>query len=761
MGLPLGLRRLLRSSNEQGSILLITIVSVAVVALLGLAVYDLALIEAQFSAASVIDYRAYEIAQAGIERGIRELRNLYMSKAPGQETFVAGSTTCAPTPCDTAQFHTANLANTTVPSQIVAGGPFAGAVDPGGAYTLEVKYLTVAEANNSIDAVGLTYPSGLQCFPDNVFSTWCANLAFLRSTGTATDASGNTRTRTIQTLVRASSTSPWAGGIVAGNGNPAVSGQALIAGSVHILGGVTAGPAMDISGGGNAGMVNSWFPLASASGYSQAEAGNESLLRLTPKQLICPPSTNCAGGANRVESLAAEIKIFGNTVNQMVSVGGGTSLGLSGSTVSYGSPARNGKGPLDGVYIAGGCVLPCSGGAPQPFSGGAAVIVDRGNLTKPYPNNPPSGPLLTPSNAWPVLDDVVTMSNNVAATNYPQFYSGWFNPNVSGGANTASWSGSTLVNPANCTGTPEQIDECGRNVGIPYTLGVLFNKLTANTPSFRHSFIFTDRLGIQRPAEICWKRDTIGTNPIVNPTPPNVATQGLNPPTLPNTLEFGIPTCATPSGPGNATAPFIPVMFWYGSPWGIDYLGGPHVDINFRGWGLMVTNATGFIDENFVPYCSNPGASPPCGPAYPSAGWQGGNKFPENHLFATMTTNSVMLATLQNDVRRIFGYFWAMGGIGVRRDVNVVGILRGSNVCFRNSSGCGGIGGGGNIPGFFQAGFLDHRKIPNELAAPWEVPGQLSGGRWQVASVPQFWIECRRGPTDTLPPTPSGICGYQ
>ena len=57
------LRRLLRSSsNERGSILLIAIVSVAVVSLLGLAVYDLALIESNFSAASVIDYRAYEIA---------------------------------------------------------------------------------------------------------------------------------------------------------------------------------------------------------------------------------------------------------------------------------------------------------------------------------------------------------------------------------------------------------------------------------------------------------------------------------------------------------------------------------------------------------------------------------------------------------------------------------------------------------------------------------------------------------------------------
>jgi len=742
-------RRVLESSDEQGSVLLLTIVSVAVVALLGLAVYDLAMIEAKFSAASVIDYRAYEIAQAGIERGIRELRNLYVSYAPGQETFVAGSTTCAPTPCDTSQFHTMNVTNTTIPSQAISSGAYTGGADPGGTFTLEVKYLTIAEANNSVAAVGLAYPAGLQCFPDSVFPNWCANLAFLRSTGTATDGISNTRTRTIQTLVRAASTSPWARGIVAGNGSPAVSGDVLIAGSVDILGGAAANPAMDLGGGSSGGMVNTWFPLAAASGYSQSEPGNDSLLRLTPRQLICPPSTNCAGGANLVESLGASVRIFGNIANQMVNVVSGTTLGRSGATASFGNPARNGKGPLDGVYIADGCDLPCIGGPPQPFNGSASVTVDRGNLTRPYPNNPPLGPLLSPTSAWPVLDDVVTISDNVVGTNYAQYYTGWFNPNVSGGTNTASWTAATTVNRANCGGTIAQMDECGGSGGVAYTLGFLFNKLSVNTPSFRHSFSFTDRRGIQRTAEVCWKRDTIGFN------------QGANPPALPNTLEFGIPTCATPSGPGNATAPTIPVMFWYGNAWGIDYAGGPHVDINFRGWALMLSNTAVTIDENFLPYCSNTGATPPCGPAFPSPGWQGGNKFPENHLFAVMTTGDVMLATLQTDVKHIFGFYWAMGNIGVRRDVNVIGMLRGSNVCFRNSTGCGGMAGGGNVPGFFQASFLDQRKIPNELPAPYEVPGQLSGGRWQVSSVPGFWIECRRGPTDALPPTPSGICGYQ
>mgnify|MGYP003694091749 CR=1 FL=1 len=146
-------------------------------------------------------------------------------------------------------------------AQTIAAGPFAGAVDAGGTYTLEIKYLTIAEANNPIDAVGLTYPSGLQCFPDAIHSTWCANLAFLRSTGTATDGGGHTRTRTLQTLVRASSTSPWAG-IIAGSGAPAVSGEVLIGGSVHILGVPLANPALNIRGGSNAGMVNNWFPLS-------------------------------------------------------------------------------------------------------------------------------------------------------------------------------------------------------------------------------------------------------------------------------------------------------------------------------------------------------------------------------------------------------------------------------------------------------------------------------------------------------------------
>jgi len=159
------------------------------------------------------------------------------------------------------------------------------------------------------------------------------------------------------------------------------------------------------------------------------------------------------------------------------------------------------------------------------------------------------------------------------------------------------------------------------------------------------------------------------------------------------------------------------------------------------------------IDAGLQTHCA---AGPPCA----------GEKFPENHLLAIMATSNIDLATINSNVSRIMGYFFASANgsgtakVTVGRDVKVIGMLRGDNVCFSNLSGCSGANTSGSIPGFFQASFLDPRKTPNELPAPYEVPSLLSGGRWQVTSVPQFWIECRRGPADTLPSTPSGICGY-
>src|SRR5215468_10731374 len=104
-------RALLRPAGERGNIVLITLVAVAVITVLGIAVYDLAQIEGQFSQLSLADYRAYEIAQAGIERGVRELRDAWNSKAAGSETWTTAQPNCSTSPCVAAQYRSWTLAN--------------------------------------------------------------------------------------------------------------------------------------------------------------------------------------------------------------------------------------------------------------------------------------------------------------------------------------------------------------------------------------------------------------------------------------------------------------------------------------------------------------------------------------------------------------------------------------------------------------------------------------------------------------------------
>jgi hypothetical protein len=107
-------------------------------------------------------------------------------------------------------------------------------------------------------------------------------------------------------------------------------------------------------------------------------------------------------------------------------------------------------------------------------------------------------------------------------------------------------------------------------------------------------------------------------------------------------------------------------------------------------------------------------------------------------------------------------YVFSENRIRAWRQTNIVGSLRGQQICFRNNSasGCGGSGQGAGIPGFYQASFIDSRQIPEELPAS----SGTSGDRWLVNVVPRFWMVCRRSPTDTLltlPTTPTGTCQYQ
>src|SRR3970282_917284 len=102
------LRPLLR--DQRGSALLISLVMIVVITILGLALFELGQIEGQQDGASLGDARAFELAQAGMERAIRELSNRFLAGAYGSESWVddlVNMPTCTPA-CETAVYRPMN-----------------------------------------------------------------------------------------------------------------------------------------------------------------------------------------------------------------------------------------------------------------------------------------------------------------------------------------------------------------------------------------------------------------------------------------------------------------------------------------------------------------------------------------------------------------------------------------------------------------------------------------------------------------------------
>ncbi len=73
--------------DERGSVILMSIVLVFVMTLLGLALFDLAAIENRMSLSTQADMRAFEVAQAGLERALRELQDGFVADAAGAESW--------------------------------------------------------------------------------------------------------------------------------------------------------------------------------------------------------------------------------------------------------------------------------------------------------------------------------------------------------------------------------------------------------------------------------------------------------------------------------------------------------------------------------------------------------------------------------------------------------------------------------------------------------------------------------------------------
>jgi Tfp pilus assembly protein PilX len=735
--------------NDRGSVIVIALVLILAMTILGLALFDLAQIEGQLASNSQADARALYVAQAGLERGIRELRLGFLADAYLSASWADATNgpTCTPLACDATQYRLMNIASTTVPAT---------GTDPGGTYTLEMKLVTRGEANNPISqGAGYTYPYGQDCIVSpidyNNAAALCHNLVFLRSTGTANGPPGFNATTMIQTLVKAAPTSPFAAALTAfgtiAAPAPAIDGRFRVAGTVQALGTGTSNPVIHFNGGAGDGMRNNYWIL------DQSAIGRYELDRILRRQLVCPPQTDCTGGANLVESLGAELRIYGNTTTTQMRFAASTDAGTNVNPGPYGQAGnqRRGKGRIDGAYVTDGCPLPCTSGA-FVFGAGAQIWVDYNNYTKPYPDRPPRLPL------WYVAGPSIPVLNNPSSINgtaYASYSTDFMQARGAPLANGQRVNGG--VCPNNNAGTGW---EC--SAGLPLaTAPILWQLFNPNdygyggsftggtpdpnaTPPFRHSFTFTDKTGAVRNAEICWRRTTMINDPAnrdAGVSGPNLPSQAV-PAQRPLTLEFGIPDCTAPNPPTDPILIYFPNRIAFSR-----HDATPRI-YTYRGSAIiMQTNDSLQLEESLVSYCTRSTTAPGIECA-------AGERFAEDHLMVFLTFGLVDFGMVNPSVNTVMAYVWTDQYMSIQRDTDIIGSLRANHLCFQGASAAPcSTGGAGPDPYVFQATAWDLRRIPEELPG-----GGASGDRWRVDSVPRFWMVCRPGAVSS---TPTANCGYQ
>ena len=699
------LRRLAR--DQRGSVLLMSIVLVFVMTLLGLALFDLGAIENRMSLATQADLRAFEVAQAGIERALRELQDGFIADAAGAKSWADNDGVRAPicTPsCVTTEYRPMTLANTSFPG--------------GGSYAVEILLVTRAQANATSP-----YPIGLNCFRNA--ADVCTNIVFVRSTGTVTDSTsggatspapaGYTARKTLQVLARAYAPSVLANGLVAGtpSGQQPVNGNVLIAGSAHVLGSpVGALPAINWSGTG-VGFVNNLSTLAPAAPTPDAEI----LRRLPAQQAVCAPTATPCGSPN-VYSLGSDVQIARPTALAAITLTGGAAIGGAAgaayATGGSGPGSLAGKGPLDAIFVADGCQNGACTDSYAVTSPSQLPIVDMGAIGRAYPENPVAPfPLLTGAN--PVTIGAGTYASmqtyfSTRAANLTADLTAAGRPGHSGGlfANTANWN-------------------------------------TASPPSGGN---FTNKNGAARRGRICWNRTTgvltfgiTGTGTTANPC--NTPATAADPLLVYNTSANGWRITRTAFA-GRASTQCAGTT-----------------QICYNG-AAVIYNVNSVILEEAVTSVCLTGSNPTCtGEKFPTNDLLA--LLTPGNVTVSVTTTSVQRVMAMLYAGTDFIARSAPGGTITR----IVGGVAASRFCFGGGGTC--PGGASNHVEILQAPLNgaspnlspvgDARALPEEILALAPSANAQAPKHWRVQSVPRLWLECR--PTSgALPTTPTGVCSY-
>jgi hypothetical protein len=679
--------------NERGSVLLISIVLVVVMTLLGLALFDLAAIENTMSLANQSDAQAFEIAQAGVERALERLRRTFETEAvtPGPDLVPswrdgdgAASAAICTGGCDTTINSTVrafrSASSTYLPNTSFGGG----------SYVVSFRLLTRREARG---AETFAWPNFAQTCGVPNDDDLCTDLIWVRSTGTLTGGPpGYPAVRTVQVLAKATTSSGLFTAITAGSQTQAISGNVNIAGSINVIETpASATQAWQFKGGAD--QQNNWSGLP-----------NSITDRLKPLALVCPPGRDCTGGTGFVESLGAVLSIQRPLDKRAVDINSGSAnVGTSGDSGTYGSgtafnPFRKGKGPIDGVYIADGCVMPCTQngsyvpgdpGSIGSFTGNTdRVWVDDNNITRPYPS--------ASITAYPQLTDPAAI-NGVSYAHYA----------CPAGSSCAGITGGTLEFFVSHARDPVLLTDWTASLAGNIGSG---GGLTPTTPLFTITRTFTNRAGVITVGQICWKR--LGT-PV---------------------LEFGSPLCTTYTSAQN------PLLIYTTGTFRIDG------DIQYSGAAIFLVapaSASGVVlNNNITTACVTVGGDP-CGrkfvndPSSPTT----------TDMLAVLTTGAVGNGNVSID--------------GHNGDTIMTSLYAGVPSAFA-SGGLMTISKQLNLVGSIMATAINFVNVPNFFLVPGTAPDLVFGtsSPWRIQMIPGSWRICQPGATPTSPATPTTPCGY-
>jgi hypothetical protein len=698
-------RRHLRATDalrdERGSVILMSIVLIFVMTLLGLALFDLGAIESRMSLASQADLRAFEVAQAGIERALRELQEGFDADAAGSESWADNdgvrAPVCVPS-CVTGAYRPMTLANTSFPG--------------GGSYSVEIMLVTVAEANATSP-----YPIGLNCFRNA--ASLCTNLAFVRSTGTVTDSAaggatspappGYTAQKTLQVLARAYAPSVFANGLVAGTPSALqpVNGNVLISGSAQLLGAPVGGlPAIDWNGAG-AGLLNSLSNL----GPAAATPDNEILRRLPAQQAVCAPTAVPCAVPN-VYSLGAEAQVARPTGIAAITLVGGAAIGgaAGGAYATGGSTPGSlaGKGPLDSISVADGCQNSTCSDSYAVTAPSQLPIVDMGAIGRAYPENPVS--------PFPTLTSPVRISGASYAAGLQNYFS---------------------TRAANLTAMLSANE-------MPGTAGGLTSS-TANcsSPACSPIIPFTNKNGAARLGRICWTRNTgvltFGVSAAGDPcsTPATAADPLLVYNTSPNGWRINRGAFSKT----NTTC--------------------PGTQICYTGAAIIYNVNSVSIEETVTSLCAV-GNAPCAAEKFPTNDLMA--LLTPGNVTVAATTSSVpramgMFYAGTDFVSRSVAPATPtriVGGVAASRFC-----FGGGGACPGGTSNVPEVYQA-PLNGSSDSTLVhDARGLPEELLALAPSSNGQAPKHWRVESVPRLWLECRPvTPPATLPTTPTGACSY-